>query len=327
MGGGLTLEAAIRDAAAPRPAAREQALVQLPAALLAAIGRPGPLWRAWEQHPRGPAAHQALRRALHDDPEPVMRGHAAVALGRLGDPDVVAPVRPWCEEPAPDPFLRESAVLALGYLGVAAREHADTRGAVRALLRQALAADEADLRFQAGVALVQVDGARAEAEVVRALRGEAHPEVRGQLAHALTLLNPPGELACAALGELLARADGTPDETFVAATGLAAARRTEGAARLVLGLSRPEERDEACEALAVLAPSLPSEPATAARARARRLAASFWTPQVTRVRAAYLLARLGAPEGPRLLDRLARSRRPAVREAVEDARAALRALS
>jgi hypothetical protein len=85
-------------------------------------------------------------------------------------------------------------------------------------------------------------------------------------------------------------------------------------------------RDRALEALAALgaAPAADIEPV-------QGLVARWWLPSITRVRAAYALARM-APAGPdnpglRLLARLRWHPRAAVREAVRDAHANLEALA
>jgi epoxyqueuosine reductase len=64
-----------------------------------------------------PAAIPALVKALETDPEPLVRGHAAWALGRLaarGDLSATAVEALRRAASDPDPFAREEAVLALG---------------------------------------------------------------------------------------------------------------------------------------------------------------------------------------------------------------------
>ena len=105
---------------------------------------------------------------------------------------------------------------------------------------------------------------------------------------------------------------------------LASLRIADAAQRLLRGMSDGDERDDAIEAMAALEPSDIPEAATDL---AERLTRRWLVPPVTRVRAAYLLARVRPDEGGALLDRMARSARASVRDAVVDARAALHALS
>jgi hypothetical protein len=104
---------------------------------------------------------------------------------------------------------------------------------------------------------------------------------------------------------------------------LTAARRPEGAPRLLAALARQSTRDRALEALAVLGPAGPPEIADAVR----RYTSGWLTPVFTRVRAAYALARIEPERGQALLDRLAKHPRAAVREAVAEARVNLAKLA
>ena len=110
---------------------------------------------------------------------------------------------------------------------------------------------------------------------------------------------------------------------FAAALALTAARDPRGGPQLLRALGRPEDRGRALEALAALGPLAPP----AALPAVRRLARSFFTPGLTRVRAAYALARLAPGEGEAVLARLAGSLRASVREAVVDAQAGLAQLA
>ena len=331
----LTLDAAIRDAGSTRLEARSKAVRNLAPALLEDRGMTGPAWRAADDHDRGNEVIAALRRALDEADDPTLPRLAAVGLGLIGDPDVVERVEPWLErsgDAEQDVFARECAVIALSFVGACAPETPDgerMRAHVRWRLERALRAEPPDVRFQAGVALVEVAGEDAEGAIVDALEREEHAEVRENLVAALARLDPPGPRACAALRRVVqADPEGVDAAAFEAALALTAARHPDGGSRLVAALHRRPQRDSALEALAVLGRSAPPE----AIEHADRLMRSVWTPGVTRVRAAYALARMLATRdaesnaGDRMLRRLAWHPRAAVREAVTDARAALRRL-
>lgn len=331
----LTLDAAIRDASSSKLEARSKAIRNLAPALLDARGVPGPVWRAAAEHERGEEVIAALHRALEETEDPMLPGLAAVGLGLLGEPGVIDRTQAWLERTGDDTqdiFVRECAVITLSFVGTCAPatpEGETVRAGVRARLEQALRAEAPDVRFQAGIALVEVAGEDAERTVVEALEREEHPEVRENLVTALSRLDPPGPRACAALRRVVeSDPDGSDGAAFEAALALTAARRPEGGLRLVTALHRRSQRDSALEALAVLGRRAPPE----AIEHADRLMRSLWTPGVTRVRAAYALARMvarqpGTPNaGELMLQRLAWYPRSAVREAVTDAQAALRKL-
>jgi HEAT repeat protein len=332
----LSLDAAIRDATSPRLAARSKAIRNLAPALLEARGVPGPSWRAADQHDRGTEVIAALRRALGETEDPMLPGLAAVGLGLLGEPDAIEHTQPWLEregDSTDDIFVRECAVITLSFVGACAPatpEGERVRAAARWRLERALRAKAPDVRFQAGIALVEVAGEDAEAAIVDALEREEHAQVRANHVAALARLDPPGPRACAALRRVVqADPEGTDDAAFEAALALTAARAPDGGPRLVASLHRRTQRDDALEALAVLGRQAPPE----AIEQTDRVMRSVWTPGVTRVRAAYALARMlasGRPDAPNpgelMLRRLAWHPRSAVREAVTDARAALRKL-
>lgn len=340
----LTLEAALRDVGSHKPEFRHHAAENLARALLHEIGEPGPLWRAADRHPKGPAVIAALRELCDEREPPLFRGMAAVGLGMLGEPEVLELTASWLELTDDDEdqaFLRESAVMA------AARLHRAVTGAaiaappelehepqhepelqqrIRERVEAALFADAPDLRYQGALALVELGGDAAEAPLVAALRGEEHPAVREGLVEAIAHLDPPGPLACEALEELLALPEAQESIGFEAALALAAARRSSARPRLVQALPIRPHRDRALEALAVLGP------APAADVEQVRALAGRWSlPGITRVRAAYALCRMAAndPDNPgrRLLGRLRWHPRAAVREAVRDAEANLELLA
>ncbi|MCA9719725.1 MAG: hypothetical protein KC468_33970, partial [Myxococcales bacterium] len=88
---------------------------------------------------------------------------------------------------------------------------------------------------------------------------------------------------------------------------------------LVRALEDREYRERALEALAALGADAPREAAIKLRALAER----WWVARVTRVRAAYALARIEPARGESLLRGFERSLFPSVREAVADARRGL----
>lgn len=320
----MTLDAALRDVEHGDPRVREPAVRNLAAALLAELDRPGPLWRAADGHPRGSAVRKALQERLDDD-EPALRGHAATGLATLGDPSVVETAMEWLSldgEGDDREYLRQCGVIALSFLGRAAME-AETepqlRERIEARLAEAMAAEAPDLRFQAGMALVELRGAAAEPTLVEAMEREEHPEVREGLLEAISMLDPPGPDACALLESILDGPDRDTGLGFAAAMTLAAARREVARPRLMDALGVRGWRDDALEALAALGTADADS-----IERVHRLARRVFLPGITRVRAAYALARMvppGAGEnaGLAMLERLRWHPRAAVREAVRDA--------
>ncbi len=318
----LTLGAALRDATSIHDNARNMAIRNLAPALLEELGRASPAWCAHKDHSRGPEVRDALRHATIHDPVPVIRGLGSIGLGQLGDGWVVGTVGPWLAaagDTNDDFFLRECAVIALSFIGAAAPAEDPNRERVLGELREAMQSGHDDVRFQACVALAEVAGREAEPELVAALEREVHPEVRESLVSALSVLDPLGPEACDALEHILAAPNAGEPIGFLAAMALAAARRPSAAARLVTALDYRETRDDALEALAVLAPNVPDGVVD----RLRHMAGSIWTPAITRVRAAYVLARTNPKDGLARLAKMSWHPRRAVREAVADARAAI----
>ncbi|MBL9103112.1 MAG: HEAT repeat domain-containing protein [Myxococcales bacterium] len=353
----ISLDAALRDADVLDLKARTLALTHLGSAYLQALGAPDPVWQAHARDPRGPDVRAALLRALERDPATPIRALAAVGLGQLGAPDLLAALPDeWFhpEARADDlAYARECAAIAWTLLGLAARAElpaepvpADSpaepvpedispappepvpedspRAALataRANLRRGLAGEFPELRFQCAVGLAELDGAAAEPVLARALAREREPGVVTALVTALGELAPPSPATCDALAPLC---DGPDARTgFAAALALTVARDPRGGPALMRALRRPEDRGRALEALAALGPLAPP----AALPVVRGLARGLLTPGLTRVRAAYALARLAPAEGHALLERLKNSWRPTVREAVADALTALAQLA
>jgi HEAT repeat protein len=325
----MTLAAALRDVAHKDARVRGDGARNLAPALLAELSRPGPAWRADDDHPRGTEVRAALVRAT-SDPDPQVKGLAAVGLGLLGRREVVDVVVPWIDVAAEDPaseFLRETAIITLSFVGTAAPpDEAELRRGIAARLRDALRASLPDVRFQAALALAEVEGEGATVALLAALAAEQHPRVREQIVVALAHLPKLDAVACDRLADLVRSADEGPTGIGLeAALVLAAQRRAEGGERLVAALRVRGDRDRALEALAVLGRAAPAAAAPAAR----RLARGWLTPPITRVRAAYAWAAVegaaltGDHAAIRLLRRLAWHPRPAVREAVADANRAL----
>ncbi|MCX4239821.1 HEAT repeat domain-containing protein [Paraliomyxa miuraensis] len=331
----LTLAAALRDSKSTDDRFRYQAAENLARALLFELRQPGPRWRAAAEHPQGEAVLEALRGLLSAHEPAVLRGAAAVGLSMLGEAAVLELTTPWLrsadggdagKDDEDAAYLRESAIMAAARLHRAATE-ADTapelRHRIEALVEDALRAEPPDLRYQAAQALVELGGSRAEAPLARALREEEHPAVREGMVEALSLLDPPGPAACEVLEELLRGPEGVEGIGFEAAMTLAAARRSSARSRLLAALAVRHQRDRALEALAALGRTAPA-PTTEQVEVVVRLGERLWLPGVTRVRAAYALARMvpaGDGDNPGVL-RLLRLRwhpRPAVREAVRDA--------
>ncbi len=322
----LTFEAALRDLAAERPEARALALRLLPGTYLERLGLAPPVAHAAALHPDGARAVTALHAAHAREPIAELRGIALWALAMLGDPGLVA-LADQTLSSEEDPYLHESAVQALGILGMVLEPSGEATPSVEGSLTRAVEDPRPHVRAAACDGLVRAGFAAAEAAIVAAFDREPDDDVREAMVEALAALDPPGEAACRILGEAVLTPAHPPDTRFAAARGLAAGRRMDGARLLVEALARPFQRDDAMEALAVLAPRLPPALRTRAAAHARRIARGLFVPATTRVRAAYLLARIESEAGLRLLARLSRRRSRAVQEAVADARAALARLA
>ncbi len=137
-----TLEAALRDLGAEKPAVRAASLRDLVA--YAGEGGPG----ATRER-----VVRALQKALRDDDAPAVRAVAATALADAGAQEALPDLLVAVEDE--DPLVRQMAIAALGELG-------DPRATER--LRRALADDRAEVRFQAVMAFPRVS-ASAEASI------------------------------------------------------------------------------------------------------------------------------------------------------------------
>ncbi|MCR9160281.1 MAG: HEAT repeat domain-containing protein [Nannocystaceae bacterium] len=330
----LTLAAAIRDANAKRTEARHKAIRSMAPAFLVEIDKPGPRWKATAGHEDADAIISALFGALAQHEDIPLAALAAIGLGMLGEPDVLDAIEPWVElEGSEDEqsFRRECAVITTGYVGVAAKDGQDAHARAchrRVIERLTTWFDSAfpDVRFQVALALVDVDGSPSEPALAKALRTEDHPEVREALVDALSRLDTIGEGSIKALRDVLDDEEEGPDSLgFEAAMVLAGAHEPCAAPRLLDALGVRHQRDRALEALAVLGPSA----GESASARVTALARGLLTRGVTRVRAAYALARILGDEdneGHALLRTLRWHPSAAVREAVADAQTNLAAL-
>jgi HEAT repeat protein len=341
-GAELTLEAALRDVDAMRVEARSMAIRSLAPALLDELGLRPPVW--WDRiaHPKRDTVVEALERACLD------RAPQNAALARIGLAEIAAPsahlyAREALEATEEDDaamFLRECAVICLSLLGAAARDYLEEPASAAALpdareraeqvhramiveLRDLLSDPRPDVRYQAGPALVEVGGTAVEHELLAALEREQQASVRANLIAAISMLDPPSPAACDVLAAVLTTPEGQGEIGWEAAMALTAARRPEGAPRLIAALARQSTRDRALEALAVLGQDGPPEIANAVR----RYTSGWMTPVFTRVRAAYALARIEPERGQAVLDRLAKHPRAAVREAVAEARVNLAKLA
>jgi HEAT repeat protein len=324
----ITLEAALRDADVRDVKARTLAITHLASAYLERLGRAQPLWQAAAVHPRGPEVLAALLRAVERDPAPPIQALAAAGLGQLGAPELLDVVPPgWFTSTEPEAaYQRECAAIGWTLLGGAARMASGdlaqrTCDGALARLRAGLRGEQPELRYQCAAGLAEIEGRGAEQDLVEALERETSQSVRAALVGALGELDPPGPRACEALAPLTA--DPHKPTAFAAALALTAARDPRGGPQLLAALERPDDRGRALEALAALGPLAPASALPAVR----RLAHSFFTPGLTRVRAAYALARLSPAEGEAVLDRLQSALRASVREAVVDARDGLARLA
>lgn len=330
----LTLAAAIRDADAKRTEARHKAIRSMAPAFLVEIDKPGPRWKATENHPQQDAIVSALFAALKQSEDIPLAALAAIGLGMLGEPDVLDAIEPWVQlEGTEDEqsFRRECAVITTGYVGVAAKngEGSEARACHRRVVQRLASWFESvfpDVRFQVALALVDVDGSPSELAIAKALRTEDHPEVREALVDALSRLDTIGDASVRALQDVLDDEEEGPDSLgFEAAMVLAGAGKSSAGPRLLDALAVRHQRDRALEALAVLGP----DAGEGASQRVETLAKGLLTRGVTRVRAAYALARILETEdndGHALLRKLRWHPSAAVREAVADAETNLRSL-
>ncbi len=256
-----------------------------------------------------------------------------MGLGTLGEPEVLEHTESWMETTDEDEelaYLRESAIVAASYLGRAALDadaDPEIERRVRDRIETALISEAPDLRYQAATALVELWGNDAEPKLVEALRIEQNHDVREGLVSAIAYLDPVGPDACEALEALLDGEDGDETIGFEAAVTLAGARRPRARARLMDSLMVRHQRDRALEALAALGGGTADD-----IDQIHQLARRLWLPSITRVRAAYALARMaeddhGSNPGLTLLRRLRYHPRAAAREAVRDAFANLTALA
>jgi len=314
----LSLDAALRDLSATRLSARALAVKSLAPALLAELGVPDPHLAARRVDRSAERCAQvcaALRTARRDE-APELRALALVGLAQLDAASALEASEAVLRQPDPHPFEAECAALALS---IAARSEPPspalhTRG--RASLIHALSASLPQIRYQAAAGLAELEVADLADLLAERLPRETNAEVAAGWLDALLTLEPvPDRAVDAALDRLSA-----PDPTvaFAAARLLAGARRDEAVPVLIAALRDNERRDDALEALAVLGPA-----ALEHREALARLATRLWIPPITRVRAAYALARVAPDDGETHLTRLAMHWRASVREAVHDARAAL----
>lgn len=325
----MTLAAALRDAGHGVAAVRTGGIRNLAPALCLALDRPPPAFCDDDDHPDAAAVVGRLLAAL-DDAVVEVAGHAAIGLGTLGRPEILERAASWLAIDRDDDdtrWLRQTAIIATSYVGVAARgRDAALYGRVTEALRAAWHSPHGDVRFQVAAARVEIDDPDAERDLVAALDEEDSPDVREQIVDALAHLPAVTAATLDALADAIRDdgADATPGLTMLAATILAAGDRAEGVPRLVAALGRRHERDSALEALARLGPA-----AAAALGPVEGVLQRWWNPPITRVRAAYALCRIAPADSEvraraaRALRRWAYHPRGAVREAVADARRAL----
>ena len=271
---GMSLDAAIRDLASGSVRVRVTAAE--------ALARLAP-----DQRER---AAEALRPRLAD-PSPDVRYAVALAIGRLGDRDALAPLCDMLDDPEPMP--RQAAAVALGEIG-------DPRAF--SPLCDALRAGETDLRFQAVTAISLVNPAAAAAPLREAMADE-DPDVRGSAAAALGDLHH--DEARDGLAEL-ASADADRQVRLEAALSLARLGDRRGTRALVAML---EDRQYGVLA----AEHLFRCPDPGARQVLERALERWLGPPLLKVWAAGALVRLGQQDAREHLVQLLASRTPTVR--------------
>ena len=335
----LSLAAAVRDLRARGTRARANAARAVPDALsnaLEADAAPHMIGTArLAAHPSYTPALAGLRDLVRDR-DGLVRGLAYIARGRLADPLLLAELEDSDDgdDPVIDGWVLECRMIALAEL---ARHVPPPLGVERdAILRglvSRLADGAAQTRFQAAAALADAAPSIAREVLAGHLPRETHPLVRGQYFDIFfDLGDPPSSILEAARESLRdGDSDGDGDDdpahlrgSFAAARLLASVADACAADRLARAVHELEHRDVALEALAALpSTAIPRDTVD----YARRMVHRWLVPPVTRVRAAYLVARAEPDTGEALLSRLSRSLRPSVRAAVEDARAGLAQLA
>ena len=334
----LTLEAALRDATSTNATARNLAIRNLAPALLAELWR-GQDLRELTSDPRAVVAIETLHHAVTADSVVTNKALALVGLAQLADGAAVEIATRWLRQHEgvgeDDVFARECAVIALALS--AENAGAGTQAAIIARIEPLLESEHPDVRFQAAAALADVDLAAYEARLSAALAAEPVAKVREQLALTFTELDQISNETARTLHNVV---DHEHDAAvvFAASRTLAAHRDDKAIPGLMAALHVRDRRDDALEALAVLGPRIPAT----SREAIANIARSWWIAGVTRVRAAYALARTnerlfndahaddsnhGPAEGQKWLRRLARHPRRAVRDAVRDAHQALATLA
>lgn len=331
----MSLEAALRDTGHDQSRVRGPAVASLAPALLEATGESAPSKDAVSLDPRGDAVVGALKAVATGDDDARLRGVALLGLGQLGRPEAIAIGQAWflldeeSSELDPDAFgfLRECAAIAMSFVGRCGPPGDPTRVEVRTILVEGLHGERPEVRFQAAMGLAELGDPQDERALTEALEAEEHELVRENILAALALFETLSEPSLEALRSVVR--DETDDELegpagFAAALGLAAARDPAAGPRLVDAMAIKHERDRALEALAVLGPSAPKDAADELESITRR---GLTVPPITRVRAAYALARIDPERGEARLERFARHPKKMVREAVAEAREALRLLA
>ncbi len=176
-------------------------------------------------------ASAPLEAALRSDVSPSVRGYAASALGRMGDPRAIPSLLKATWTRAEE--VRRAATLALG--DVAGAKDAE----VLQRLGDLLASDsDATTRGYAALALGEIGGTAAEGSLLRELaRGRSRTLPWTALGLGLLLLDDPSEEGRKALLETLKKESRDPRlrvALFIAA-GLAGLRETEESMRAFVG--------------------------------------------------------------------------------------------
>ncbi len=332
----ISMQAALRDADERAPMARLIAARCLAPRYFETLALEmevsAPHWDASALHELGTEVKAAALK-LADDPDGYVRDAGLFALGQLGAPEAIAMCAARLEQArsvgadlrAPDLSGAAEALGALAQAAWKAEQH-DAADQAQALLEAQHDSPSDAVRYHAAIALAELlvmrwpsatdeHRVRFARELAARLSSEQSNDVRVGYVEAIELLAAAADAdVLHALCELAIQAAETPAGYQVGLV-LAPLRRPEALAPLRAALLIAHLRDDALEAIALIGPLCDEQTGS----QIRKLANGWLVTAITRVRAAYALARWRPSEGLPLLARHANSLRPDVREAAAQA--------